>query len=85
MINEDALEFMVLNGLLSIKTNNPTSVYDLLPPAVSEPNLPEDHPISKYHNKLISDVELCQTLGIKESEFFSYLVNHGELFNFNSY
>jgi len=84
MINEDALEFMVLNGLLSIKTNNPTSIYDSLPPAVSEPKLPEDHPISKYHKQLISDVELCQVLGINDSELFSYLVNHGELFSFNA-
>ena len=84
MINEDALEFMVLNGLLSIKTNNPISIYDTLPSTNTEPELPEDHPISRYHNKLISDAELCQATGIKESEIFSYLVDHGVLFSFNS-
>ena len=84
MMNEDALEFMVLNGLLSIRTNNPISIYDALPSTVTRTELSEDHPISRYHKKLISDSQLCQAVGIKECELFSYLVSHGELFSFNS-
>ena len=82
MNNDDVLAFMVENGLLSVRWQQPMTAHE---PKPVNPTMAATvpYPLIKFRKGIISESELCEELGIKEDELFSYLVNIGELFELN--
>ncbi len=81
MDKDEALVFMVENGLLSIPWFLPQE--HKTPAKKTAPHKKKiDDRIVAYHLGELSEHNLCNDLGIKENELFRYLVDNGALFYF---
>ena len=79
LTSDDILDFIVENGLLSIPSRTPITIYDKPAPKKTKPKFPYDHPINAYKRSEITDSELCDYLSIDKKELLPYLVKHGVL------
>lgn len=74
------LTFMVENGLLSVDWYYPQT-YPARIKKSAQPKKKVDARIVAYHRGEMSESDLCNSLGIEESELLRYLVDHGVLFS----
>ena len=81
MDKDEMLTFMVENGLLSAPWHFPLAHKAPVKKTASSKKQ-VDKRIVAYHRGGMSESKLCNSLGIKESELFRYLVDHGVLFYF---
>ncbi len=79
MNKDEMLTFMVENGLLSVDWYYPPT-YPARIKKSSKPKEKVDARIVAYHHGEMSESDLCNGLGIEESELFRYLVDNGALF-----
>ena len=83
MDKDEILAFMVENGLLSVRWQQPFTVHHTKSNIPSNTVSTTPYPLVKFRKGLITESELCKELSIEEDELFCYLVTNGQLFDFS--
>jgi len=73
------LTYMVENGLLSVPWHIPR-VYEVRAKKTIRPKREVEPRVAAFHKGEMSEPELCNSLGIDETELLRYLVDNGVLF-----